>query len=207
MAMKPIIFSTPMVQAILNGCKTQTRRVMKPQPRLETYRNPERDFWIWEDCNWLDGGLGFPKSGIEDYAPYKPGDILWVREAFWVHNDDPLDSYKNIIYDADYGDGHKTPDRWLPQWYNRKPSITMPKAAARIYLRVTDVKVERVQEILCGDMKAEGCIPAHIKGGQWQQWQRDYFEPMWNRTNAKRGYPWHANPWVWKIEFERTEKP
>ena len=74
---KPIIFSTPMVKAILAGNKTMTRRIIKPQPILAA-----DGMWTWRDCQWMNGGIGFPASGIADYAPYLPGVILWVRETW-----------------------------------------------------------------------------------------------------------------------------
>ncbi|MEG1515722.1 MAG: hypothetical protein RSD95_12610, partial [Clostridia bacterium] len=77
MAIKPILFSTPMIQAILGGRKTMTRRIIEPQPTLD-----DLYIWQWKDCQWKDDGLGFPASGIIDHAPAKPGDILWVRETW-----------------------------------------------------------------------------------------------------------------------------
>ena len=168
--MKPILFSTEMVRAILDGRKTMTRRVVKPQH----YRKPR----------------------------YQTGDILWVRETWSVQEDLPYDNY---VYRSDYGTTEH--DSFPPSMFKWRPSIHMPKEAARIFLCVTDVRVERVQDILCGDMKREGCIPETVTGGQYQQWHRDYWIPLWDSINDKRGYPWSSNPWVWVYSFKRCDKP
>lgn len=213
MSVKPILFSTPMVQAILDGRKTMTRRVMNPQPPTgASFLDLCDDMSI----SAVDRhGNDYPKDVDGLYATfeydgwpefpvfksrYQPGDILWVRETWcpcatingW------LDDVSLYGYKADY-DG-VVPWKW-------KPSIYMPREAARLFLRVTDVRVERVQDILCGDMQREGCIPKKVTGGQWQQWQHDYWIPLWDGLNAKRGYGWANNPWVWVYSFERVDKP
>jgi len=181
--MKPIIFSTEMVRAMLDGRKTQTRRVIKPQPE-----------------SMKDGKL--PK------CPYQPGDILWVRETWYYEEhmheltagdpDLPSGRYKHRYIckasDPDYPVGNKG-------W---RPSIHMPREAARIFLRVIDVRVERLQEITEEDARAEGC-DANIPDGVPSSIV--WFYEIWNRLNARRGYGWDTNPWVWVIEFERTEAP
>ena len=217
---KPILFSTPMVQAILDGRKTMTRRVVKPQPR------PENSYFggivTSSTDNSLIGCVGFCRSALavcdHDYRRprYQPGDILWVRETWFCDECDPdcagrtekSECTFNHVGDCCYG--YKTqytepiPSDMKIKW---RPSIFMPKEAARIFLRVTDVRVERVQDILCGDMKREGCIPETATGGHHTQWKDDYWIPLWDNINAKRGYPWSSNPWVWVISFERTDKP
>lgn len=202
--MKPIIFSTPMVCAILEGRKTMTRRVIKPQP-----------IPMWDACEPVKTDAGIitwcffnsNDSDIHGYVkriPYSVGDILWVRETW---NENPAHAFgKN--YDGlppmeQYAVFRATSSEFGGGW---RPSIFMPRRAARLFLRVTDVRAERVREILCGDMKREGCIPPTVTGGQYQQWQRDYFAPLWDSLNAKRGYGWDANPWVWVISFERISK-
>jgi len=195
--MKPILFSTAMVVAILENRKNMTRRVIKPQPRLCGETIDSGDCLIPNCCGYdeehfCNGTLAKPR--------YQIGEVLYVRETW-------LRLGKTYCYRAD-GEINEKPhlDSKLDKW---KPSIHMPKEAARIFLRVTDVRVERVQSILCGDMKAEGCIPPTVKGGQWQQWQRDYFAPLWNSINGKRNdgiYAWEKNPWVWVYTFERCEK-
>jgi hypothetical protein len=179
---KPILFSTPMVQAILAGRKTMTRRVVKPQPE-NGFVDPFTKF-LCEKTHY-GGHVVNPK--------YAKGDILWVRETWLLENGDRYT--------------YRASEPFLADWLKWRPSIFMPKEACRIWLRVTDVQCERLRDILCGDMKREGCIPETVTGGQYQQWQRDYWIPLWDSINAKRGYGWDANPWVWVISFERCEKP
>ena len=201
--MKPILFSTAMVRAILTGQKTMTRRVCKPLTLnypAHAYLNETPEQWL---ARW------------NHKPPYKPGDILWVRETWY---------YEEHMHDLTAGEPDLPGGRYSHRYIYRasspdypvnvgvgehgwRPSVFMLREAARIFLKVTEVRVERVQEILCGDMKREGCIPAIVTGGQWQQWQRDYWIPLWDSINAKRGYGWDKNPWVWAISFERIEKP
>jgi len=117
------------------------------------------------------------------------GDVLWVKET-WGY-----DGFGGYVYFADN-----------PKLNVRKrPSMFMPKAACRLFLLVTAVRWEALQEILCNDMIAEGCIPKGVTGGQWQQWQRDYFMPLWDSINTKPGTTWRDNPQVKVITFERIE--
>jgi len=212
MSTKPILFSTPMVQAILDGRKTMTRRVMNPQPPTGA---SFLDLCDAMSINAVDRhGNDYPKDVDGLYATfeydgwpefpvfksrYQPGDILWVRETWSpVHV-----RQRRYLYKADAengGEGDGLPIRW-------RPSIHMPKEAARIFLRVTDVRAERLQDILCGDMQREGCIPKTVTGGQWQQWQHDYWIPLWDSIYAERGNGWDTNPWVWVYSFERVDKP
>ena len=210
--MKPILFSTPMVQAILDGRKTMTRRVIKPQPN---FIQPSGR-WVWP----------IPKSKVhpmcctevctasrewweylaKDQFPHNKGDILWVRET-WMYAGTDKRNNPGFYYKAD--NKHLTLEK-LGIRFKWRPSIHMPREAARIFLRVTNVRAERVQDILCEDMKREGCIPETITGGQWQQWQRDYFAPLWDSTIKPADMPlygWDSNPWVWVYTFERCEKP
>lgn len=168
--MKPILFSTPMVKAILDRRKTQTRRVIKIDDAPE---------------NWRKSLAG---------SRYKPGDILWVRETWAPKRYQP----ERIYYKADNELGSLVNvDKW-------RPAIFMPRAAARIFLRVTDVRVERLQDITEDDATAEG-LRIGI-GGEPYFSCRDAFVALWNSINAKRGYGWDTNPWVWVISFERCEK-
>ncbi len=181
--MKPIFFNSEMVRAIFEG-KTQTRRVIKPQPK-----------WVQDGVmNWK-GKVGLLHT---HKLPYRPGQILWVRET-WQHN-----PCRGSGWPYDY---KATPEHNSYEHDTWRPSIHMPREAARLFLLVKAVRVERLQEILCGDMRREGCIHPTVKGGQYQQWQRDYWIPLWDSLNAKRGYGWDTNPWVWVVEFERTEAP
>ena len=203
---KPILFNTDMVKAILNGRKTVTRRIIKPQPLFYTGRNyvfadetcPKK----WEDCDDFVGKC----------APYQVGDILYVRETWGDYRECTEDGGGvYVLYRADYPDGAKQVTHpngivyELPKWH---PSIHMPKEAARIFLRVTDVRVERLQDMKMSDIQAEGVVPVSVNRGQWQQWQMDYMKPVWDKTIKNCGrYGWDANPWVWVIEFERCDQP
>jgi hypothetical protein len=189
--MKPIIFSTPMVQAILEGRKTQTRRVIKPQPSSGVRKSV------------------FVKSGIEDghgreiKPKYQPGDVLWVREA-WATVSSGIIEYKATYIEPYTGSteiGH------IGKKIIWRPSIHMPREAARIFLRVKTVRIERVQDITEEDARAEG-----VKGiprSRELYSSDDYiypFKQLWDSINAKRGYGWDTNPWVWVVEFERISK-
>lgn len=174
--MKPILFNSDMVRAILDGRKSVTRRVVKPQPNMFSLRD-----------------------GIK--PPYRPDDILYVRET-WAKIDG------DYVFKAD----DESPEGWhLTAWH---PSIHMPREAARIFLRVTDVRVERLKEIDDEEAKAEGSNWRNGKHVGFEEKMRrsavDRFAEIWDSTikPADRGlYGWLANPWVWVIAFERCEKP
>lgn len=206
---KPILFNTEMVRATLDGRKTATRRINKnfiPQEAEWGYTAFTPKGCI--SCR------GYFESGYGEKfykLPYQVGDILYVPETWGCYEKDWSDA-NYFVYKADYPDGAKgywyEPEQinWcdLPKW---RPSIHMPKDAARIFLKVTDIRCERLQGILCSGMQKEGCIPKTVKGGQWEQWQRDYFKPLWDSTIKKieiGKYGWEANPWVWAYEFEKV---
>jgi len=212
---KPIIFSGPMVRAILDGIKTQTRRVIKPQPKYW-----QRGFLKGEDkpcaLYWWEKN-GTPARGMElreitEYCPHgQPGDILWVRET-WYECFDGLDG---CDFDGYVADGEKpcgpcraTAFEAMSIGYrSKRPSIFMPRWAARLFLRITDVRVERVQDITEEDARAEGVEKMHIDDlGQTWKTHRRGFESLWDTINAKRGYSWDTNPWVWVITFERIQE-
>lgn len=194
---KPILFSTPMVEAILTERKTMTRRVIGEDKRGEwTAANDVR--------NTSEHGATVPcylhrEVSVDDksrnimYPRYDVGDILWVRET-WAPG-----CMGGYIYKA----GHEYADRLeeLKQW---KPSIHMPKDAARIYLKVTDVKVERVADITEEDAIAEGMSNTLVDGAVFIS-AKGKFHVLWDELNAKRGYGWELNPWVWAYRFERYE--
>jgi hypothetical protein len=176
---RPILFSGPMVRTILEGRKTQTRRVIKPQLK---------------DCPW-----------VADGCPYgQPGDLLWVREAWnyfggneYLYQQDK----ESVSYRADPPVTQIHGDKW-------RPSIHMPRWASRLTLRITDVRVQRVQEISEGDAVAEGvkaCIAGQDEHGPVKTY-RTGFVRVWQEINAKRGYSWESNPWVWSITFEPSPK-
>lgn len=190
MTIKPILFNTEMVRAILDGRKSCTRRVVKFPVNRYTNNVPLADKVVLQElrcdkANFLE--KPFFCFGMN--LPYQPGDILYVRET-WKK------APNGYYY---YEDWQKNDIADITKW---KPSIHMPKEAARIWLKVTDVRVERLQEMTDDDAEAEGCF--------------DYtstalgFPDVWNSTIKKSDldrYGWNANPWVWVIEFEQCEKP
>lgn len=215
---KPILFSTPMVQAILKGRKTMTRRVIK----LPNWAKPI-------GLEYLGSGkLGAAGKRTDQlsiiFSKYMPGTILWVRET-WCHDtfmtcvggtteapwyeNIPID-YKFRYYADDPEYAYQHDQRW-------KPSIHMPRKAARIFLKVIDVRAERLQSITAEDCIAEGITlewsenmpkpsyhslaysekvvkPAFVKA----------FRELWDSLNEKRGFGWEKNPFVWVYEFERV---
>ena len=179
MAEKPILFNTEMVRAILDGRKTQTRRLCKGQS---------------QNCTINPQTLGYE-------PPYKPGDILWVRETWqhWFNHRGWRYEYK-----ADYRDDE--PLRLCGMYIAWRPSIHMPKEAARIFLKVNDVRAERLQNITKDEIKSEGLdVLGKTANTSFRMW-RELWESTMKKTEVPR-YGWDANPWVWVIEFERTEKP
>lgn len=188
--MKPILFNTPMVQALLSGQKKKTRRVIKvpPKARLIATGDSFLYFEWYEKARNAD--IMFQKVKYIEY-PYCPGDILWVREAWCSMPVTPgghLRGHNVYYYRAD---PETRPKGWQGNW---RPSIHMPRKAARIFLRVTDVRVERLQ-----DIDDDGVIAEGLEIGA-------PFEEIWDSTirRADRGrYGWDANPWVWVISFER----
>ena len=206
---RPIIFSAEMVRAILEGDKTQTRRAIKPQPKPTPadYPGPAGHWWPSQKHKSM---LGVEQEmqkwkGLAGSAcPYgDAGDTLWVREGFavqpelWADNHGP----QPIHYTADCVvrfAGEK--DYRGIEDYRSKPSIHMPRWASRITLRITDVRVERLQDISCADAEAEGAgHEAGLTGGQ----AREAFSLLWNRINGPGA--WEANHWVWVLSFERVK--
>lgn len=220
---RPIIFDGESVQAILEGCKTQTRRVIKPQPNTIRWcpiQNSRR-YDGWED-----------EHGKPYLCPYgKPGDRLWVRETWFA---DP--PYDGTWDECGFSDGiienfsvlperFKSPEfvlyksTWKGVDLRWRSTIHMPRWASRINLEVVNIRVERVQDISEQDAVAEGWLGGNgwpggeaarftvtrlkhsASGLQAQEW----FTRRWNLINAKRGYGWNTNPLVWVIEFKILE--
>lgn len=193
MICKPILFNTDMVRAILANEKTQTRRVIKPQPT-----SPR-----WNNIGWLgwDDGHGYRMK-----SPCEDDDVLWVRET-WSTTDKcglfpnwPASFTHHYLYKADDPDCSAAKEA---RWY---PSIHMPKEAARIFLRVKEVRVDWLQAMDEETAIAEGFAdsPAATDSPLTR------FAELWDKTIKRedlREFGWHANPWVWVIEFERCEKP
>lgn len=215
MSYKPILFNTEMVQAIQAGRKTQTRRLVKEIPLHAPY------FELCDGKPYACDMYG-EWHPAERFCRIQPGDILWVREK-WQHvynfddGDQLIEGTGRYVY---YADNPMSFDYWVDpdtgehkEQMPWKPSIHMPKAAARIFLRVKDVRVERLQAMRLEDCLAEGVrltagvendlVRAPIRAREW-------FSQVWDSTikPADRDiYGWDANPWVWVIEFERCEKP
>nr|DAN87728.1 MAG TPA: ASCH domain protein [Caudoviricetes sp.] len=200
MAIKPILFNTEMVRAILDGRKSCTRRLIRKH--IEN-KYLEYDEWV---CAVAPPGSTYlrEKEFYEQYPPYQPGDILYVRET-WHKG---LERY---IYRADYSDTEKFYRGGKEIEMKWHPSIHMPKEAARIWLRVTDVRIERLQEINAGSALSEGADKYIRTNGELNESMTiTSFIGIWNSTIKKSDldrYGWDANPWVWVIEFERCEKP
>ena len=207
MAIKPILFNTEMVRAILDGRKTCTRRLVRFLPG----ENPQWTGYI-KDGLMLYNGKNEP---CIRKAPYQPGDILYVRET-WQYLYE-LDGNEQVIEDTGkyyyaatdtipfntYVDENGVRHDHAP-W---RPSIHMPKEAARIWLKVTDVRVERLQEMWASDVPKEGI---YFNKPTTADEMLMAFAKLWNSTikeSVLDRYGWDANPWVWVIEFERCEKP
>jgi len=241
--MKPIIFRTDMVQALLNTkpgtfpaepidaskpYKSQMRRVVKGYIQQSVWQHYRYD-------GVYDGGLHYMKqlmpngdsTGKHLYvgkSAYYPGDILWVRETFGYYTENKNDA-NYFVYKADFPENakiylHNSVICDLPKW---KPSIHMPREAARLFLEVKSVRVERVQDITETDAKAEGAenfdlfklkqIPTTIlmpggafgKGYMPKASYKAGFYKIWQELDKKRGYSWDSNPWVLVYEFMRVE--
>ncbi len=217
MAIKPILFNTEMVRAILDGRKTCTRRLVK--------------FLPGENSQWT----GYIKDGLMLYngrnepcirkVPYQLGDILYVRETWQCWRAHRYEATADIRFRAggddvrlQFANGNTDSidrldyDTFVHKWFSHngewKPSLFMPKEAARIWLKVTDVKVERLQDITSEQIYKEGVEveePYVLNGEE----KRYAFSSLWNSTIKKSDldrHGWDASPWVWVIEFERCEK-
>lgn len=239
MAIKPILFNTEMVRAILDGRKSCTRRINKDAndyvvPDMEFYNADKRTYAVH---NFADKEQMEQLSTAERTCPICPGDVLYIRET-WTEECGKY--YYRADYDSDYLDPCETLSGGYPascrnhlgcdgcmatstriHWH---PSIHMPKEAARIWLKVTDVRVERLQDITEEQACMEGTDPWDEVCYENNGWHPTFSDPdsggdpnmvdgfhkLWNSTIKKSDldrYSWDANPWVWVIEFERCEKP
>lgn len=205
---RPIPFSAPMVRAILAGAKTQTRRIVKHHI---TGPNPPGGFYDWHDKRtgaWVGahgGNLKFNKTNAAVLCPYGgPGDRLWVRETW--HSSPHFD----CLYRADYDDGARLAKVIAHGGW--KSSIHMPRWASRITLEITDVRVERLQEISEADAIAEGIEPGSARdfwklygrgaNGDMDRSPRVAYRSLWESIHGVGS--WDANPWVWVVEFRRA---
>lgn len=185
---RPILFSAEMVNAIMSGRKTQTRRIVKPEP----------DSILNGEPYWNIGGLRLRETANNPlHCKYGSiGDRLWVRETFW-HNDE-IPGIDGCCYRAD----GEMPNHMIDGGTKWKPSIFMPRWASRILLEITDIRVERLQDISESDAKAEGCrcnkdTCAETGYGNY----RDSYRALWESINGKGS--WDTNPFVFAISFKR----
>lgn len=219
MAIKPILFNTEMVRAILDGRKTCTRRLVRFLPG----ENPQWTGYI-RDGRMLYNGRNEP---CIMKAPYHPGDILYVRETWQCWRAHRYEATADIRFRAggddvrlQFANGNTDSinrldyDTFVHKWFSHngewKPSLFMPKEAARIFLKVTDVRVERLQEITSQGAWKEGARCSCLYPVPDCAGNKTAFIEIWNSTIKKPDldrYGWNANPWVWVIEFERCEKP
>jgi hypothetical protein len=219
MADHPILMSGPMVRALVKGRKTQTRRIVKGQPlwrHVSVSPVPEHGpFYLDDDANllckyisagkatWPDGtnraGV-LTNDGKRVRCRYgKPGDRLWVREALrWI--DGP-----GLVYDADKVPVRNIPQDWCPVLRPQVNSMFMPRWASRITLEITEIRVQRVQEISEEDAEAEGAarvehVGTYVKGDTIPESFRMGFNMLWQFINGADS--WFANPWVWAVSFK-----
>lgn len=193
----PILFNTDMVRAILDGRKTATRRIVKPQPK---------EALVYCFAGSCFGTWGYPWKLGEPLRRWNPPchaeDILYVRETWTYHEG----AVGGVIFKARCPEKLAKNKKW-------RPSIHMPKEAARIWLKVTTVRVEHLQDMSTDDFLSEGVTirpEAYNDPENAYQQAKEDFKNIWDSTikKADRGkYGWEANPWVWVIGFERCEKP
>lgn len=254
----PILFSTPMVQALLAGTKTMTRRVVKPTPENVNQNVPiPIDEFNKKLKAYIDKGLVTVINGTGGFVfpkcPYgQVGDLLWVRESFyaygkwikngltktgkqkWVFRDFTLKKGKSYLPAKQYLYEDSKPEIVLNRknitgleseiGYYKRPSIHMPKAAARNWLEITNIRVERLQDITERDAISEGIKSAVVPGhnvftkswtqyydyiqNRFHQFAKNYpiqsFRSLWYSINGEES--WNANPWVWVIEFKKVIK-
>lgn len=220
---RPILFSAPMVRAILDGRKTVTRRPVKGcQIPVEDASVAAGERHRWMAIAQRDPRYGFDVFGateaecakeLEEFAPCpygRPGDRLWVRETWaadaQVNAIDPRDLSQGepIFYPAD-GAVRKTGCSMITQGRVR-PSIHMPRWACRILLEITDVRVERLQDISRADIRAEGMqCPPELASDDVSPNYRDWYPAAWRQLWESTGGDWAANPWVWVVEFKRVQ--
>lgn len=211
---KPILFSSEMVRAILEGRKTQTRRVMKPQPSddfspvaVEWYSPIVIDRHGEEQPGKEIFGVYSDEEGYR--CPYgAPEDQLWIKEAWGVHEriscckeDMPNCKCKDGVFRPVVHFAGKENHAWGMYGPPKKRSARfMPRTASRITLEIVKVRVERIKEITTQDCEAEG-VGYDLNEIGWHY----AFGQLWNKINEKRGFGWNVNPWVWVIEFKRVE--
>lgn len=194
---RPIIFTGESVRAILEGRKTQTRLVIKPQPKIVHEIYPDSS---------IETEKLFRSGDQRIHCPYPVGQRLWVKETWGIIRQRKPHPIEHIFYRA------SSPDA-LSKW---KSSIFMPRDLSRITLEVTEVRAQRVQNISEEDARAEGIerrteysvmrdtdIEEFSGNGVWTIYPQMAFKFLWDSINAKRGYSWEINPWIWAISFRK----
>ena len=205
---KPALFSTPMVEAILNGKKTETRRILNPQPvnmpkgsYFDKYNGNYDSFTIWTHDNKMCLNCGGDRKDMAHWkAPYHPGQTIWVRETFT----EVLVNGETVIqYRADEQD--HTGFTW-------KPSIFLKRVDARIFLTCEDIYPEPLQAVSYESIINEGIKEKTVSGygghdldENVEENARYRYQELWDGLNKKRGYGWSVNPYVWVIKFSIKE--
>ncbi len=223
---RPIIFSSPMVRAILDGRKTATRRVVKPQPspgcRYEINGATNAALHLSGEWGHDPSEVVFvpPTPASKDhrlFCPYgQPGDRLWVRETWWQNGFWACDAWHGWaptdVDNPDCGRRFDPPSPGYERHWRKRSPIHMPRWASRITLEITGLRVERVQDITNADALAEGLTVATLGNVGWSGPDApdgagySYVRPfslLWDHINGPRGYGWNVNPWVWVVEFKR----
>ena len=202
---RPILFSGPMVPPLLAGNKTMTRRIIRNQGIVDKFENQERVPFEALDCKY----------------GRNPGDRLWVRESL-IKSKPDAEGEEYVLYEADRSpailcydpQGVENIYGWPERWSNRKKISPrfMPKKYSRLTLEITGIWIERLQYISEEDARAEGVVPNRFENGFGQLYPsggktpyRRAFAMLWDDLNAKRGYGWEVNPWVWVIAFKRIK--
>jgi hypothetical protein len=199
---RPILFSGPMVRALLDGSKTQTRRVVKMKSHHQIEERDDGTLWPWMHDSERD-------SDSWMHCPYgQPGDRLWVRENFAdlrgtgiEHRPTPSSAIQRYAFAADTKAGSHADDARKNYGIRWKPCIHMPRSASRITLEITGVRVERLQYISDEDSLAEGVYPTAT--GLYPGSPREAYRKLWESINGPGS--WDANPWVWAVEFKRLK--
>ncbi|WP_064116730.1 hypothetical protein [Pseudomonas fluorescens] len=220
---RPILFNGAMVRAILSGHKTVTRRPIKGNqiPSLSKSDYPENK-WIavvQDHPRWGFAAFGATEEecaaelAMYGGCPYgRQGDRLWVRETFIdlrgtgvEHRRDPDGPLQRYAYAADCRPGSHSDEARKDFGLKYKPSIHMPRAACRILLEITNVRVERLQDISRSDIRAEGLqCPPELASDDVSPNYRDWYPAAWKELWNATGGDWDANPWVWVVEFKRV---
>ncbi len=220
----PIVFKGDMVAAILDGRKMQTRRIAKAIKLHDDHGLPQ-----WDEA-WVDGppdnqylhlpyGTGSDQTTHRIYCRYEPGDLFWAKRVFWQWGSyetlaerckkrnrpkirfiptTPPENYVEFLLK----DPKKKPTTLFHLGYHKRSPLFMPKKFARLWLKVKSVRVERVQEISENAAILEGTKG----GGAHPDFWVGAFRDLWDSINKSRGFGWDENPWVWVVEFERTER-